>query len=223
MSKLILPVLNKTQWHPALGVWITLTMTGIPFRETFEQSDRIAVGDLIPKNGSQCDAPILYHGRQAVWGALGIMEYLAELFPEKNLWPKAVGARTVARAVSHELQSKLGTLSGHSSASASRPGMSGGKEHPVIQDKARIECIIRECRSQYGRGGKFLFGKVSIPDAVLAPILLFLDTHAVPVETETRMYMNAVLTTDAVASWREGALAESLKPVARKNVLHVAL
>ena len=35
--------------------------------------------------------PVLHHGRLAIWESLAIMEYLAEIFPEKNLWPKTDG------------------------------------------------------------------------------------------------------------------------------------
>ena len=78
-------------------------MAGIPFREKIEKADGVVFRPLFRLSAPLAETPILYHGRQAVWGALGIMEYLAELFPEKNLWPKALWARTQARAVSHEI------------------------------------------------------------------------------------------------------------------------
>lgn len=205
-----------------------MTMVGIPFRERIEKADGIISRPLVHVSAPQIETPVLYHGRRAVWGALGIMEYLAELFPEKNLWPKAVWARTIARAVSHEVQGKLEGLRAATATNVRRPGLSaetlssesGGR---LMHEKARLEEIVRECRAQFGKGGRFLFGRFTISDAVIAPALLFFDTQAVAVEPETRMYIKAVLATDAMASWREGAIAESANLMPRRTYLHVSL
>ena len=223
MSKLILPIVSKSPWHRSLSAWLVLTMAGIPFRERIEKADEIVSRPLVRLSTPLIETPILYHGRHAVWGALGIMEYLAELFPEKNLWPKALWARTQARAVSHEVQSKLDRLHGASLTNAVSPDNSAEYEYLILRDQARLEEIVRECRAQFGRGGKFLFGKFTIADAVLAPILLFFETHAVAVETETRMYMNVVLTTDAMASWREGVSAHSPRSIPGKSTLRAVV
>jgi len=222
MSKLILPVLDRSPLHPALGAWLVMTMAGIPFRERIEKADGIISRPLVHVSAPLSETPVLYHGRRAVWGALGIMEYLAELFPEKNLWPKAVWARTIARAVSHEVQAKLDGLRAATAANVRRPGLSAETLSSescrlLMHEKARLEEIVRECRAQFGRSGRFLFGRFTVSDAVLVPALLFFDTYAVVVEPETRMYMKAVLTTDAMASWREAAMAESVNPPLRQT------
>lgn len=228
MSKLILPVLDRSPLHPALGAWLMMTMAGIPFRERIEKADGIISLPLVHVSAPLIETPVLYHGRRAVWGALGIMEYLAELFPEKNLWPKAVWARTIARAVSHEVQAKLDVLRAASAINVRRPGLSAETRSSensrlLLDEKARLEEIVRECRAQFGKSGRFLFGRFTISDAVIAPVVLSFDMQAVAVEPETRMYVNAVLTTDAMASWREGSMAESAKPMPRQNYLHVSL
>lgn len=222
MSKLVLPVVDRLPLHPALGAWLMMTMAGIPFRERFEKAERIISRPRIHVGVPLTEVPVLYHGRRAVWGALGIMEYLAELFPEKNLWPKAVWARTIARAVSHEVQAKLDAwriapvIDLRRTVPSLQPPPAEG-EHRFLNERARLEEIVSECRAQFGRGGKFLFGKFTIADAVLTPALLFLDTHAFPVESEVQMYAKSVLTTDAMASWRESATAESANPPPRQT------
>ena len=133
-----------------------------------------------------------------------------------------MGSYPSTRGISRD-QSKLDRLNGASLTSAASPDISAEGEYPILKDLARFEEVVRECRSQFGRGGKFLFGKFTIADAVLSPVLLFFDTHAVAVETETRMYMNAVLTTDAMASWREGVSAHSLGSIPSKSALRAAL
>ena len=48
----------------------------------------------------------------------------------------------------------------------------------------------------------------SIADAMYAPVVTRLDTYQVPVTSETRRYMNAVLAHPAFVKWRTAALAE---------------
>jgi glutathione S-transferase len=204
MSRLLLFVGNKSSCDDVLAPWMALSMFGIPFRETADERDGFMRDALLPEEDPCHELPMLQHGRQAVWGALGIMEYLAELFPEKNLWPKTISARVIARAVSYEAQSRLripqgGTSDGHSG------------RHLRGNGKARVEQIVRQCRSKFGKGGKFLFGRFTIPDAMLAPYVLFLETRAIEVESETRSYMDALLSTEAMMTWRE---AFSEKPSA---------
>ena len=79
----------------------------------------------------------------------------------------------------------------------------------VHRDVARIEEIWRGCRAKFGKGGKFLFGKFSIADAMYAPVVSRFETYLVPVADDTRAYMETVLNTPAFSAWREAALKES--------------
>jgi glutathione S-transferase len=211
VSKLLLLAENRTECHAVLGPWMALSMSGLPFRETVFEQDRITLDPLTPTDLHRHEQPVLYHGRQAVWGAVGIMEYLAELFPEKNLWPKTISARIFARAVSHEAQSNLAKLSGNGAASSPGVARFDGENDFTESDKVRIEQIIRECRSRFGKGGRFLFGRFSIPDAMLAPFILFFEAKSTEVEIETRSYMHALLATEAMCSWREAFSARPPK------------
>ena len=49
--------------------------------------------------------PVLNHNGRIVWETLAILEYLADLFPEKKLWPQDIGARALARSVATEMHS----------------------------------------------------------------------------------------------------------------------
>ena len=52
--------------------------------------------------------PVLIDGDVHVWETLAIMEYLAEKFPDKRLWPADVKARAQARAISSEMHAGFG-------------------------------------------------------------------------------------------------------------------
>jgi glutathione S-transferase len=178
-------------------------MSGIPFQHARHSPVSTAADQPLPELHSPFRTPILFHGRQAVWGTFAIMEYLAELFPEKNFWPKAVWARTNARAVSHEVHARYAALR-HALATSTGAGSVGLRD-----ELDRLTHIVHACRTRFGKGGKFLFGRFSIADAAYAPILLICDERGISVTEDVRQYMNAVLLTQPMASWRAATSSEA--------------
>lgn len=209
MSNLHLVIGNKNYSSWSLRPWMALTMAGIPFRETVIPLDTPETAKLIAEHSGAGRVPVLHHGRQVVWESLAIMEYLAELFPEKHLWPKTASARAVARSVANEMHAGFGHLRNACPMNLRRPQKAVPLNDAVRKDIARIEQIWRDCRTRFGKGGKFLFGKFSIADAMYAPVVTRFETFAVPVAEDTRAYMNAVLNTPAFGAWRDAALKES--------------
>ncbi len=209
MSKLHLVIGNKNYSSWSLRPWMALTMAGIPFRETVIPLDTPETAKLIAEYSRAGRVPVLHHGRQVVWESLAIMEYLAELFPEKQLWPKAVTARAVARSVANEMHAGFGALRSACPMNIRRAKKPVPMTEAVLKDIARIEEIWRDCRSRFGKGGVFLFGRFSIADAMYAPVVSRFETYAVKVADDTRAYMDTVLATPAFTAWREAALTES--------------
>lgn len=209
MSKLHLVIGNKNYSSWSLRPWMALSMAGIPFRETVIPLDTPETAELIAQHSSAGRVPVLHHGRQVVWESLAIMEYLAELFPEKHLWPRPLSARAVARAVANEMHAGFGALRNACPMNIRRPQKSVALNDAVRKDVARIEHLWRECRTKFGKGGKFLFGKFSIADAMYAPVVSRFETYMIPVADDVRPYMDAVLNTPAFSSWRESALKET--------------
>ena len=209
MSKLQLVIGNKNYSSWSLRPWMALSMAGIPFRELVVPLDTPETAALIAEHSAAGRVPVLVHGRQRVWESLAIMEYLAELFPEKHLWPTALSARAVARAVSHEMHAGFGHLRNACPMNIRRPRKPVALSEAVLKDVARIEHLWRECRAKFGKGGKFLFGRFSIADAMYAPVVSRFETYAVSVADDTRAYMDTILNTAAFAAWRDAALKES--------------
>lgn len=208
MSNIHLVIGNKNYSSWSLRPWMALSMAGIPFRETVIPLDTPETARLIAEHSAAGRVPVLHHGRQVVWESLAIMEYLAELFPEKNLWPKTISARAVARAVSSEMHSGFSALRNACPMNIRRAPRPVPMSDAVKRDIARIEQIWRECRTRFGKGGKFLFGRFSIADAMYAPVVSRFETFAVPVAEDTRAYMTTILNTAAFSSWRDAALKE---------------
>ena len=114
MHDLTLIIGNKNYSSWSLRPWLVLKQAGIPFREQYlpirSETWHTQIRDLSPSG----KVPALIHGDVRVWDSLAICEYLAERFPEKQLWPAAVAARAEARSVSAEMAALGSCLPRHS-------------------------------------------------------------------------------------------------------------
>lgn len=209
VSNLHLIIGNKNYSSWSLRPWMALSMAGIPFRETVIPLETPETAGLIAEHTGAGRVPVLRHGRLAIWESLAIMEYLAELFPEKKLWPKPIAARAMARSIANEMHAGFGALRNACPMNIRRPKKPVPLSEAVVRDIRRIEEIWRDCRTKFGKDGKFLFGKFSIADAMFAPVVSRLDTFAIAVSDESRTYIDTLMNTAAFQAWCEAALKET--------------
>lgn len=209
MAKLNLVIANKNYSSWSLRPWLAMAMAGLDFDETLILLDTPDTKKQIAEHSKAGRVPILRHGKIAVWETLAILEYLAETFPEKNLWPKTKAARAVARSISNEMHAGFSALRNACPMNLRRPQKPVMMNDAIKSDIARIEEIWRDCRKTYGKGGKFLFGKFCNADAMFAPVVTRFETYAIPVAKDTRAYMDEVLVTKAFQKWKSAALKES--------------
>jgi glutathione S-transferase len=143
-----------------------------------------------------------------VWESLAILERLAELFPDRGLWPSDDGARATARSVSGEMHAGFEALRTHMpmNCRARLPGL--GRGPGVPEDIERVCELWRDCRSRFGRCGDFLFGEFGNADAMFAPVVSRFQTYGVELGDVEARYAEAVLAHPAVAEWIEAAAAE---------------
>jgi glutathione S-transferase len=210
VAKLKLVIANKNYSSWSLRPYMALAMAGIPFEEIFIPFGEPRFGKEIRKVSTAGKVPVLIDGKTTIWDSLAILEYLAETFPGKNLWPKSKAARAMARSVASEMHSSFQGLRNACPMNLRRPPKAIPMTDRAMADVARIETIWRECRKVHGKGGKFLFGKFSNADAMFAPVVTRLDTFAIPVAKDTRAYMDAVLSTKAFQAWKAAALKETM-------------
>ncbi|MDB5651463.1 MAG: glutathione S-transferase, partial [Hyphomicrobiales bacterium] len=71
---------------------------------------------------------------------------------------------------------------------------------------ARIMEIWRECLSTYG--GPYLFGKISLADAMYAPVVTRLLTYDVPMDKVCQAYCDTIMAWPAMQEWIEHAKDE---------------
>lgn len=199
---------NKLYSSWSLRPWILMRALGIPFTETviplYQPDTKVRILDVSPAG----KVPCLVDGDVTVWESLSIMEYLHERFPSAGVWPAEAKARAHARNLASEMHAGFQALRQFC------PMNLGKRFHPrelssdVADNVRRLEGMWSDCRRRFKGSGEFLFGEFSAADAMYAPVVTRLDTYQVPVATETRQYMNAVLAHPAFVAWRQDALAE---------------
>ncbi len=153
--------------------------------------------------------PCLRHGDILVWDSLAIIEYLAEAFPDRAIWPRARAARAQARSLAAEMHSGFTGLRAHLPMNMRRPVRKRALTPEATTDIARIEEAFAEARASFGGGGDFLFGDFSAADAMFAPIVNRLHIYDAPVTPGTRAYMGAMMALPAWRDWSAGAFAEN--------------
>jgi glutathione S-transferase len=209
MHELKLVIANKNYSSWSMRPWVLLAQADIPFTEIqlkFADDGTVAgIRDWSP-NGQ---VPVLWIDGQPVWDSLAICEAVAELYPQKLLWPSDAAARRVARSISAEMHSSFRDLrkAMPMNLRSSHPGK--GRSPAVERDIARIVSIWESCRERYGAGGDLLFGSYTCADAMFAPVATRFVTYAVALPAVAQRYVDTLLALPSVVRWRAGALAET--------------
>ena len=207
MDKLILYIGNKNYSSWSFRPWMALTAVGIDFEEVLIPFDFPTGNPKFKGISPTGRVPALHHGEVRVWESLAIIEYVAELFPDKSLWPRAVADRAVARSISMEMLSGFRALRSACPMDMRRPKGKIALPDGVTEDIARIETIWRECRKK--SGGPFLFGQFSAADAMFAPVVSRFEVYDLVTDSDTLDYMAAVKAHPAWLKWQQAALAET--------------
>ena len=208
---LVLGDKNYSSW--SLRPWLMLHMAGIAFEEETVRLRQSDSKQNILRHSPSGFVPVLKHNGLVIWDSLAIAEYLAELFPEKQLWPAERTARARARAISAEMHAGFLPMRTHMSMDllGSRPGQ-GMDQEGVAANVARVQEIWRDSRTSYGAGGPFLFGAFSIADAMYAPVVTRFRTYGVACDTVCAGYMDAIWNLPAMQNWIEGTRQQLAAP-----------
>lgn len=209
MKQLKLAIANKNYSSWSMRPWVLLTQAGIAFEEIqLKFSDEAAVCGVEPYSPTR-QVPVLMVEGEPVWDSLAICEAVAELFPDKRLWPEVARARQIARSICAEMHAGFRSLRDAMPMNmrASLPGR--GMSPEVQKDIDRIAEIWESCRSRYGAGGELLFGQFTVADAFYAPVASRFLTYAVSLPPVAQRYADALLTLPAVRDWMAQARRET--------------
>lgn len=213
MLKLYIGNKNYSSW--SMRPWVLLKQAGIEFEEVkvlFDSFDpgsnfKVALDGVTPA----AKVPVLLDDDFAVWDTLAIAEYVAEIHPEKKLWPQERQARARARSICAEMHSGFSALRSacgmNIEASLPQIGQLAWRDKPGVRaDVQRLVSMWSELLEQHG--GPLLFGGFSVADAYFTPVCMRIRTYALPVPAEIAAYVERVCALPGVKAWIDGALAE---------------
>ena len=147
--KLILA--NKAYSSWSLRPWILLAQLKIPFEEVIIPMDQPATRAKMLKYAPTGKCPSLQDGKIVIWESLAIIEYLAEAYPEKTVWPKGKAARAHARALASEMHAGFVALRQTCPTNFRRPVKAIPLNDEVKADAARIEAYLNSVKSLKAR------------------------------------------------------------------------
>jgi glutathione S-transferase len=208
--KLIIGNKNYSSW--SFRPWIAMKVAGIPFDETVISLDAPDFKSRVAEHSGTGKVPVLIDGEGPsavkVWESLAILEYLAEKFPDRKLWPGDPAARARARTVASEMHAGFVPLRRHCPMNMWRPPKKRDLPDDVVDNVRRIDALWTDCRARFGTAGPFLFGAFGAADAMYAPVVSRLHTYAIEVGGVSQAYMAAVMAQPAWQEWREAGARE---------------
>jgi len=206
MAKATLTISSKNYSSWCLRGWLLCRLAGLEFdEEVVSLEDSAARAELLLLSPSFL-VPCLTHDGVRIWDTLAIGEYLAEWRPQARLLPADRKARAHCRAICGEMHSGFYNL-------RSALPMNLKAHHPGFKvwagaraDIERIGAIWRDCLDAYG--GPYLFGKLSMADAMYAPVCTRFLTYDVKLDDDGAAYCRTIMLWPDMAEWVEQAKAE---------------
>jgi glutathione S-transferase len=197
---------NYSSW--SFRPWLAMKVADIAFAETVLSLDAPDFKSRMKAVSGAGRVPVLVDGEVRVWESLAILEYLADKFPAKDLWPRDLPARAHARAAASEIHAGFAALRNQLPMNIRRPVKAHAVTDEARHDIARIDALWSECRARFGTEGPFLYGAFGAADAMYAPVVWRFHTYAVEVSAVVRAYMGTLMALPAWSEWREAALRE---------------
>ena len=213
MFKLYIGNKNYSSW--SMRPWVLLKQAGIAFDEVHVRFDSFEADSEFKRTMGPVSptgkVPVLVDGDLVVWDTLAIAEYVAEQFPDKQLWPQDRAARARARSICAEMHSGFTGLRSacpmNIEAHLPEVGALALRDKPAVRaDLERICSLWSGLLAEHG--GPMLFGQFTVADAYFAPVVMRLKTYALPVPSDVAAYMERVCALPGVKAWIDDALAE---------------
>jgi glutathione S-transferase len=195
---------NYSSW--CLRGWLLCRIAGLEFVEkAIPIDDPSTRAELLLLSPSFL-VPCLEHDGVSVWDVVAIAEYLNELRPKAGLLPQERAARALCRAICGEMHSGFSNLRSAlpMNLKAHYPGF---KIWPGAQaDIERITTIWRQCLATYK--GPYLFGRLTMADAMFAPVCARFTTYDVKLDSRCAAYCRRIMAWPLMVEWIEAAKAE---------------
>lgn len=200
---------NYSSW--SLRPWIAMKVAGIPFDETvltFDHNDDL--DKLAERLNIPAQVPVLHDENNVVWDSMAIMEYLAETYPNRQLWPEDKGLRAMARSTSNEMHSGFMDLRKTCPMNCRSQKRLSTDNRVVIQgDLDRLAALWGQFEGVDKPDGDFLCGQFGIVDAMYAPVMWRVLGYGLDISPAFEKWAKAMLSLPAMQEWLAAAQQES--------------
>lgn len=202
--KLLIGNRNYSTW--SLRPWLVLRHFDIPFEDEVLQLSGPGWRENLAARSPTGKVPVLLDDGLVIPETIAIIEYLAERFPDRVIWPQERRDRALARAAAAEMHGGFMGLRSNAPMNlrASHPGKVD--LDAVRKDLHRLETLWGGLLA--GSGGPYLFGAFSAADAMFAPVATRIRTYELPVSDVAGRYVEAIYALPAFQDWLGQALAE---------------
>jgi glutathione S-transferase len=201
---------NKAWSSWSMRPWLVLKKAGAEFTERPVELRRGAETEAaIALHSPSGHVPALKDGELTIWDSLAICEYLAEKFPQAQLWPKDPAARAHARAAAAEMHSGFSSLRGECPMNLTAPPKVAELSEATHKDLRRIARLWSDLLQQ--QGGPWLGGaEWGIADAFYTPVASRMRTYGVRLSDfgdtgRGGEYAERLLETPEFLAWQAGA------------------
>ena len=191
MAKPTLSISSRNYSSWSLRGWLICKLAGLEFETQLLPADDISARAELLLLSPSFLTPCLTHDEIKVWDTLAIAEFLGEILPDARLLPEDRAARAKCRSICGEMHSGFSNL-------RSALPMNLKAKHPGFKvwagaqlDVDRVVAIWRECLTE--SGGPFLFGEVSLADAMYAPVCTRFATYDVALDPVCAAYRDHIL------------------------------
>jgi glutathione S-transferase len=206
MASAVLTISSKNYSSWCLRGFLLCKLAGLEVTEKRVSLDDAAARAELLLLAPSFLVPTLTHRGITVWDTMAIAEYLAETCPEAGLLPTDPADRARCRSICGEMHAGFYNL-------RSALPMNIKAHHKDFKvwagaqaDIERIRNIWKECLEK--SGGPFLFGRLTMADAMYAPVCTRFLTYDVPLDAQCAAYCKAIMNWPAMAEWMEAAHAE---------------
>ncbi len=207
MAKATLTISSKNYSSWSLRGWLLAKLAGIDFEEAIVPPDDADARKELLLLSPSIRVPCLTHNGIKVWDTLAIGEYLNEVRPKSHMLPADRAARAHCRAICGEMHSGFTSLRSALPMNLKRTFPGHKVWARAVVDIERVTTIWRECLGQYG--GPYLFGKISIADAMYAPVVTRFRTYNVKLDPACAAYSESILALPEMRAWIEAATLEA--------------
>ncbi len=203
--KLIIGNMKYSSW--SLRPWLAMKVKKIEFEEQLSSFDMSNNSQQFYDFSPSKKVPVLKHNALTVWDSMGILEYLAEIYPEKKLWPEDQTQRAVARSIANEMHGGFPAIRTECPMNMARTPSSIDLSELCRWELSRLNAMWETALNE--NGGPFLFGDFTIADAMYAPMVSRIRTYKLGNNNAMVTYAQSIENLPAYQEWMNKGIAET--------------